>query len=91
MGVQLKIFGSKSDVKPRNEDCYLSQISEKTIVRAVIVGAMIVGAMIVEAMIVGAMKLSRSFINDKYTISKRLFESLSFPELRITQCGSLLC
>ena len=49
-------------MKPRTEDCYLSQISEKTIVRAVIVGAMIVGAMIVEAMIVGAMKLSRSFI-----------------------------
>ena len=36
-------------------NCYLSQISEKTIVGAMIVGAMIVGAMIVGAMIVGAM------------------------------------
>ena len=54
MGVKLKIT-SKSEVKPQNEDCYLSQISEKTIVRAMIVGAVIVGAMIVGAMIVGAM------------------------------------
>ena len=56
MGVKLKIT---SEVKPQNEDCYLSQISEKTIVGAMIVGAMIVGAMIVGAMIVGAMRLSR--------------------------------
>ena len=63
MGVKLKIT-SRSEVKPRNEDCYLSQISEKTIVGAMIVGAMIVGAMnvgamIVRAMIVRAMRLSR--------------------------------
>ena len=56
-------------MKPQNEDFYLSQISEKTIVGAMIVramiigamivGAMIVGAMIVGAMIIGAMRLSR--------------------------------
>ena len=55
---------SRSEVKPQNEDCYLSQISEKAIVGAMIVGelivaSMIVGAMIVGAMIVGAMRLSR--------------------------------
>ena len=54
MGVKLKITG-RSEVKPQNEDCYLSQISEKTIVGAMIVGAVIVGAMIVGAVIVGAM------------------------------------
>ena len=54
MGVKLKIT-SRSEVKPQNEDCYLSQISGKTIVGAMIVGAVIVGAMIVGAMIVGAM------------------------------------
>ena len=54
MGVKLKITG-RSEVKPQNEACYLSQISEKTIVGAMIVGAVIVGAMIVGAVIVGAM------------------------------------
>ena len=53
----MKITG-RSEVKLQNEDCYLSQISEKTIVGAMIVGAVIVGAMIVGAMIVGAMRLS---------------------------------
>ena len=54
MGVKLQITG-RSEVKPQNEDCYLSQISQITIVGAMIVGAVIVGAMIVGAMIVGAM------------------------------------
>ena len=62
MGVKLTITRvSTSKTKPQNEDCYLSQISEKTIVGAMIVEvlivrAMIVGAMIVRAMIVGAMR-----------------------------------
>ena len=42
---------------------YLSQISEKTIVRAMLVGVVIVGAMIVGAMIVGAMRVSHLIIN----------------------------
>ena len=51
-------------MKPQNEDCYLSEISKKTIVGAMIVkemivGAMIVGAMTVGAMIVGARRLSQ--------------------------------
>ena len=41
--MKLKITGI-SEVKPQSGDCYLSQISEKTIVGAMIVGAMIVGA-----------------------------------------------
>ena len=58
-------------MKPQKEDCYLSEISEKTIVGAMIVkemivgamivGAMIVGEMIVGAMIVGARRLSRVY------------------------------
>ena len=59
-------------MKPQNEDCYLSQISEKTIVGAMIVGAMIVGAMIVGAVIVGAkivraMRLLYSHYHDNFT------------------------
>ena len=54
MGVKLKITG-RSEVKPQNEDCYLSKICEKTIVGAMIVGAVIVEARIVGAVIVGAM------------------------------------
>ena len=46
MGVKLKITRvSTSIIKPQNEDCYLSQISEKTMVGAMIVRAMIVRAM----------------------------------------------
>ena len=60
MGVKLKITKVRTSImKPQSEDCYLSQISEKTMV-----GAMIVGAIIVRAMIVGAMRLPRGY----YTI-----------------------
>ena len=51
----IKNCWSRSKVKPQYEDCYLTQISEDTIVAVMIVGAIIVGAMIVGAMIVGAM------------------------------------
>ena len=71
MGVKLQITG-RSEVKPQNEDCYLSQISEKTIVGAVSVGAMIVGAVIVGAMIVGAMIVGAMIVGTMIVGAMRL-------------------
>ena len=59
-------------MKPQKEDCYLSEISEKTIVGAMIVKEMIVGAMIVGAMTVGAMIVGEMIVGAMIVGARRL-------------------
>ena len=92
MGVKLREnYGSRSEVKPQNEDCYLSQISEKTIVGAMIVKEIIVGAMLVGAMTVGAMIVGAMIVGARIVGATRLSLVISSERVNLIKQPRIVC